>query len=88
MLIPCGGQPFIVIVVSDATANKAWSAYESQPTSDSFDARRANVVVISDSGLGVRQRERACLPRWHRSPTAGQRWWSLAASSPQSVLPF
>jgi hypothetical protein len=58
VLIPCGGQPFIVIVVSDATANKAWSAYESQPTSDSFDARRANVVVISDSGLAIRQRDR------------------------------
>jgi len=53
-----GGQPFIVIVASDAAADEAWSDYESQQTRDSFDVRRANVVVISDSGLGAGQRER------------------------------
>jgi hypothetical protein len=45
-------------VTSDAAADKAWGDYDSQQTSDSFDARRANVVVISDSGLAVRQRQR------------------------------
>jgi hypothetical protein len=58
LLAPRGGQPFIVIVASDAAADEAWGHYESQQPSDSFDARRANVVVISDSGLALRQRQR------------------------------
>jgi hypothetical protein len=32
--------------------------YESQQTHESFDARRANVVIISDSGLAEPQRDR------------------------------
>jgi hypothetical protein len=58
LLAPSGGQPFLVIVASDAAADEAWPDYESQQTRDSFDARRANVVMISDSGLGIAQRER------------------------------
>jgi hypothetical protein len=58
LLTPRSGQPFIVIVVSNEAANEAWGDYESQQTHDSFDVRRANVVVISDSGLAVRQRDR------------------------------
>jgi hypothetical protein len=44
--------------LSDAVADEAWGDYESQQTHESFDVRRANVVVISDSGLAVRQRDR------------------------------
>ena len=58
LLTPRGGQPFIVVVASDAAADEAWPDYESQQTRDSFDVRRANVIVISDSGLGASQRER------------------------------
>jgi hypothetical protein len=58
LLTPRAGQPFIVIVVSDAVANEAWGDYETQQTHESFDVRRANVVVISDSGLAAHQRAR------------------------------
>jgi hypothetical protein len=58
LLTPRDGQSFTVVVTSDAAADDAWSAYESQQTRDSFDVRRANVVVLSDSGLAARQRER------------------------------
>ena len=58
LLTPRGGQPFIVIVASNRAADETWSDYESQQTRESFDARRANVVVISDSGLAPRQRTR------------------------------
>jgi hypothetical protein len=58
LLAPRGGAEFIVLVISDAAADDAWHVYESQPTFHSFDARRANVVVISDSGLRLIQRRR------------------------------
>jgi hypothetical protein len=58
MLSPRGEQPFTVFVLSDAVADEAWGDYESQQTHESFDVRRANVVVISDSGLAVRQHDR------------------------------
>jgi hypothetical protein len=58
VLSPRREQPFTVFVLSDAVADEAWGDYESQQTHESFDVRRANVVVISDSGLAVRQRNR------------------------------
>jgi hypothetical protein len=58
VLSPRGEQPFTVFVLSDTVADEAWGDYESQQTHESFDVRRANVVVISDSGLGIRQRDR------------------------------
>jgi hypothetical protein len=59
-------------VVSDGEANKAWSAYVAVgPAADSFDARRANVLVISDEGVGADARRRilsalAALPETRR----------------------
>ncbi|HWG57285.1 MAG TPA: hypothetical protein VNT58_12280, partial [Gaiellaceae bacterium] len=53
-----GGQPFLVVVGSDGAVDDGWRDYSSQQTRDSFDARRANVLVISDSGLAPAQRER------------------------------
>ena len=58
LLAPHDGQPFLVIVASDAAADEAWPDYESQKTRNSFDARRANVVVTSDGGLDTAQRDR------------------------------
>lgn len=58
LLTPRGGEPFLVIVASDVLADEAWPDYESQQPRESFAARRANVLVISDSGLGEAERER------------------------------
>ena len=58
LLTPRGGQPFLVVVGSDGAVDDGWRDYSSQQTLDSFDARRANVLVISDSGLAPAQRER------------------------------
>ena len=58
VLAPRGEQPFTVSVLSNGVADEAWGDYESQQTHESFDVRRANVVVISDSGLAIRQRDR------------------------------
>jgi hypothetical protein len=53
-----GREPFAVMVGSDREADEAWSAFESQQTDETFDARRANVVVSSDSGLRATDRRR------------------------------
>jgi len=58
LLTPRGGTPFIVVVASNAAADEAWPGYQSQQTPDSFAARRGNVVVISESGLGSDQHAR------------------------------
>ena len=60
LLIPTrrSGADFIVLVISNAAADDAWRAYESGQTPDSFDARRANVMVISDTGLSTSHRRR------------------------------
>jgi hypothetical protein len=55
---PRSRAEFIVLVISNAAADDAWRDYEPQQTPDSFDARRANVMVISDSGLSTSQRRR------------------------------
>jgi hypothetical protein len=56
---PRSRAEFIVLVLSNAAADDAWRAYEPGQTPDSFDARRANVMVISDTGLSTSQRRRA-----------------------------
>ena len=63
VFVPRGGLPFSVFVGTDADAEQAWPDYEAQQDADRFDARRANVVVISDGGLTAahRQRIRAAL---------------------------
>ena len=58
MPTPRSRAEFIVLVSSNAAADDAWQVYESQQTPDSFDARRANVMVISDTGLSMSQRRR------------------------------
>lgn len=59
LLTPTGGDPFIVIVArSNAFVDVFWPDYESQQSENTFDVRRANVVVISDSGLAAGQRAR------------------------------
>ena len=66
LLVPTSrsGADFIVLVVSNAAADEAWRSYESQQTPHSFDARRANVVVLSDSGLSTSQRRRLLGALW------------------------
>jgi hypothetical protein len=53
------GEDFLVLVLSDGEADKAWSAYVAVGRhSDSFDARRANVLVIADDGVSPDTRKR------------------------------
>jgi len=53
------GEDFLVLVLSDSHADKAWDAYVAVgPHSDSFDARRANVLVIADNGVSADARKR------------------------------
>ena len=59
LLEPRSGEDFLVLVVSDGEANKAWNAYVAVgPDADSFDARRGNVLVISDEGVSADARRR------------------------------
>jgi len=58
VLLPRGGEPFVVFVFRVTDAEEVWSRYESQQGAGAFDVRRANVIVISDSGLSSAQRER------------------------------
>lgn len=51
LLTPKGWQPFMVIVGTNEEAGEAWPSFESQQTEESFDARRANVIVISDAAV-------------------------------------
>lgn len=66
--------PLTVVVASDSEADDAWPDYVAQQDAVSFDARRANVVVVSDgpavvsvSGLDAKRRAelRAALA-WQR----------------------
>jgi hypothetical protein len=53
------GEDFLVLVLSDGEADKAWEAYVAVgPDSRSFDARRANVLVIADDGVSAEARKR------------------------------
>lgn len=63
LLVPRSDESFLVFVAHDSDADAAWPDYERQQDDDSFDARRANVVVISDDGppAGVRMRILAAL---------------------------
>ena len=48
----CSQTNFLVLVLSDSVADKAWSAYLALgPLPEAFDARRANVLVVSDDGV-------------------------------------
>jgi hypothetical protein len=61
LLVPRSGAPFYVYVASATDAEQLWSmltAHVPEQGSDTFDARRANVVASSDGGLAVRDRER------------------------------
>jgi hypothetical protein len=52
VLEPRKPEPFLVLVVTDREAADAWKGYVLVgPDTDSFDARRANVVLISDGGM-------------------------------------
>ena len=57
-LVPKSGPNFVVVVANDAEADQAWSDYERLQDADSFDARRANVVVVSDDGPPAREQKR------------------------------
>jgi hypothetical protein len=64
LLTPGGGrpagQPFVVIVASEAEAeaDEAWPEYESVLVGDEFAARRANVVVVSNGSFLESDRRR------------------------------
>jgi hypothetical protein len=59
VLQPRSREDFLVLVLSEAHAKKAWSALVTLgPDSDSFDARRANVLVIADDGVSPDTRRR------------------------------
>ena len=49
---------FLLVVPTDAEADDGWRDYDRMQDGDTFDARRANVVVISDSGLTAPGRRR------------------------------
>ncbi len=57
-LIPRSGEPFAVYIASDEDAEEAWPDFKAQRATDSFDARRANVMAISDGGLQRADRTR------------------------------
>jgi hypothetical protein len=57
-LVPKAGPRFMVIVGSDAEADAAWRDYDRLQDADSFDACRANIVVVSDDGPPARERRR------------------------------
>ena len=70
--------PFTVVVASDSEADDAWPTYVAQQDARSFDARRANVVVVSNSRLGLVSddgfdAERRALIRRERTALAMQR---------------
>lgn len=57
-LVPRSGPSFIVVVASNSEADEAWPDYERLQDDDSFDVRRANVVVISDRAPPSRDQKR------------------------------
>ena len=58
ILVPHGDAPLFVFVGSATDAEDVWSMYASQQGADTFDARRANVVAVSDGGLTAPDRVR------------------------------
>jgi hypothetical protein len=58
VLTPKDHQKFFVFVGTDAEADEAWPDYERLQDENSFDVRRANVVVIADDGPPSADRER------------------------------
>jgi hypothetical protein len=58
VLVPSGGAPLFVYVGSASEAEAAWTTYESRGAADAFDARRGNVLAISDGGLSEADRAR------------------------------
>lgn len=58
LLVPESDESFLVFVARDSDAEAAWPDYERQQDDDSFDARRANVVVVSDDGPPAPTRKR------------------------------
>jgi hypothetical protein len=58
-LRPLDGGEVMVFVGSDAEAREAWADFvRVGPDADSFDALRANVMVVSDGGLSKHERRR------------------------------
>jgi hypothetical protein len=51
ILRPREGPAFHVVVTTDSELDDAWPDFERLAGDDSFDARRANVGVFSDSGV-------------------------------------
>ena len=49
--MPTDRSRFWVVVGTDATTKEAWPDFKEQQDADSFDARRANVMVVSDGGM-------------------------------------
>jgi hypothetical protein len=59
LLLPRSRADFLVLVLSDRGADKAWAAYVAlRPLPEAFDARRANVIVVSDDGVPPDTRKR------------------------------
>jgi hypothetical protein len=58
ILLPRGDAPFFVFIGAASDTERVWSMYQSQQGAGTFDARRANVLVISDSGLSAADRKR------------------------------
>jgi len=58
VLSPTNHQVFFVFVGTDAEADEAWPDYERLQDENSFDVRRANVMVIADDGPPSADRER------------------------------
>ena len=59
VLRPRDGGDVMVLVLSDAEARQDWADFvRLGPDADSFDALRANVMVVSDEGLSKQERQR------------------------------
>jgi hypothetical protein len=55
-LAPRDGAPFFVFVGTATDADDVWAGYEPDHGPRTFDARRANVLVLSDHSLDASQR--------------------------------
>ena len=55
-LTPREGAPFFVFVGTATDADDVWAGYEPDHGPRAFDARRANVIVLSDQRLDASQR--------------------------------
>lgn len=82
LLLPRSDEDFLVLVLSDGEADKAWGAYVAVgPDADSFDARRSNVLVISDDGVRADVHKRI-LAALASLPDRGEKVATLELSTP------